>query len=250
MNPFSNEYFQLELANFCVPEKTLGNAKIIKKDVYGRIEGYMYRDLDELLDIPVLYVDGQLWMSITPMEVQSTYMPIVLAEGVVGTGGLGIGYFVQRVLDKPEVDEVIVYETNKDVIALYLDNFGEHPKLEIRNYDMRKMNDQEFDFLFVDLYKHQLDDNIFKDMALFGEHHLIGQYHFWTQEMAMWELAQAGYGDTIPRHWRETYRTFFNAFKRSDKYHLQQITGAGELLYKDLQKHGIISGDGCHWFGL
>ena len=34
--------------------------------------------------------------------------------------GLGFGYFVQRVLEEPEVDHVVVYELREDVLELCL----------------------------------------------------------------------------------------------------------------------------------
>lgn len=46
-------------------------------------------------------------------------MAIQLAHGRVGTAGLRLGYFVQRVLEKPEVECVMVYALNDDVLQLY-----------------------------------------------------------------------------------------------------------------------------------
>lgn len=54
-------------------------------------------------------------------------MPIEKAKGgAVGVAGLGLGYYIKKYFKKDEVKRVDVYETNKNVVDMYLSNFREH----------------------------------------------------------------------------------------------------------------------------
>ena len=69
-------------------------------------------------------------MKISPMEIESSYMFIKYAKGVVGIVGLGLGYVVQELAKKSNVDEIIVvYEQGKRRYRpLYYSNFEEIKK--------------------------------------------------------------------------------------------------------------------------
>ncbi len=46
-----------------------------------------------------------------------------MAKGKVGVVGLGLGYVVEEMAKKPEVEEITVYEISKEIIELYYENF-------------------------------------------------------------------------------------------------------------------------------
>lgn len=215
--PFSNEYFEKELKSFAISPQQYNNIDISFVDVDGRYDGYMYKYFGSLKNIPVLRIDKKLWMSITPMEIQSHYMPILLAGGVVGVGGLGMGYYVQKILNKDTVVQVVVYETDQNIIDLYLKNFGEHPKLEIINQDVLTVKNKEFDFFYMDIYPSGMDDNVFKDMAILCENNMIDIYHFWTLEAFVLELANEKYFSEIPWIWKMRYFPFLSELISSKK---------------------------------
>ena len=99
------------------------------------------------------------------------------SSDLVGVAGLGIGYYVQRILDTEDVAEVIVYEINQNVIDVYLKNFGHHEKVTIKNEDVRTITGEYFDFFYNDIYKNVLDENVIKDMALIINNNEIDRYH-------------------------------------------------------------------------
>lgn len=202
MKPYNNEYYKQQLDNFNnkiktfkkTPEgvfRTISNEDNItidtiklkyKDEINGRIDGYLYKDFTTLNNFPILLENNNVWMSITPMEIDSHWMPIELAWGKVGVAGLGLGYFVQNILEKPEVLEVIVYEINQTIIDLYKQNFGEHEKLTIINKDIMELEDQYFDFFYNDIYRTVFCDDAIDHMKMLLEVNFIDTYFFWGME--------------------------------------------------------------------
>lgn len=73
---------------------------------------------------------GNVWMSLTPNEIISQRRGIELAKGTVVVGGLGLGWFVRKVCEKSNVEQVIVIDQSQEL----LDWCGykvcsEHPKV-------------------------------------------------------------------------------------------------------------------------
>lgn len=62
---------------------------------------------------------GNVWMSLTPNEMISQRKGIELARGTVVVGGLGLGWFVQKICEKPVVDRVIVVERSQELLDWY-----------------------------------------------------------------------------------------------------------------------------------
>lgn len=58
----------------------------------------------------------EIWMSITAMEVMTQRRGLQLATGTVLIGGLGLGWFLRRVCEKPSVKRVIVVEKDRDLL--------------------------------------------------------------------------------------------------------------------------------------
>lgn len=129
----------------------------------------------------------ETWMSITPMEIQSMFLPIEEADGVVWTAGLGIGYYALRVAAKDDVDKVVVYETEPLVVELFERNFGDRPyfdKIEVRHGDFREAlrnnePDQD-DFIFMDVYPTVCCDQALDDAKEFKP--IYSRYWFWNYE--------------------------------------------------------------------
>lgn len=86
----------------------------------GRRRGRVYFTGD--VSIPVLAeVDGRsekpkVWMSLTPSEIMSQRRGVLLATDRVVIGGLGMGWFLNKVCLKPSVTDVIVVERNSHLI--------------------------------------------------------------------------------------------------------------------------------------
>jgi len=180
-NPFSYEYFQKELKFFGVrKDMEQGNVCVKVKQLSGMCSDFLNKNYRIMSDkIPVLFGRETeedswcLWMSITPMEVQSMYLPILEADGTVWTAGLGLGYYPLRVASKDSVDKVIVYETNSDTIKLFKRRYRKRKcfsKIEIREGDFRvdcldKGLPDQADFIFMDVYATRNSDLLKEDAA-------------------------------------------------------------------------------------
>src|SRR5215471_9730041 len=66
----------------------------------------------------VLRRGREVWMSISPMELESQALHLHAAHGDVVIAGLGMGALVYNVLQKPEVTHVTVVERDHEVVAL------------------------------------------------------------------------------------------------------------------------------------
>src|SRR5258708_655534 len=62
--------------------------------------------------------NGEIIMSDTPDEIRDHYDAIYEAKGHVLINGLGLGVYLQAVLNKPEVEHVTVIELSDDVLKL------------------------------------------------------------------------------------------------------------------------------------
>ena len=128
-------------------------------------------------------------MSLAPIEVQSCAVAIAMAHGHVGTAGLGMGYFALRAAAKSDVQEVIVYEQNGDVIAGFNALFGQRPerqKITIIKGDVRaSMHGRSFDMVYMDPYQYLLPDEVVADAQLFRSTNTIGHYRFWGMERVL-----------------------------------------------------------------
>jgi hypothetical protein len=207
-NPFTKEFYEEELQKVTFPPSNNGRVTIDYIIPTGRLDGYMYKDfVVGYPKAPVFKIDGRVWMSITPMEVESHYMPIKLSYGRVGVGGLGLGYYTQRVLDLDKVEEVVVYELDKEVIDTYKQNFGDHPKLTIHNQSALDVQNEEFDFFYMDIYETGGDMDALDHMYQLKMNNIIDTYHFWTMEMFIFAMINEGYTD-LPWEWRKIYFPF------------------------------------------
>lgn len=193
-NPFTDSFVLEEVAFYDLPKPYSKNGvEVALIEPRGRLDDYLNKNwrIPNGL-VPALGVDGSLWMSLAPMEIQSAYVPIAMARGIVGTAGLGLGYFPLRVAGDPGVEEVHVYEQNPRVISFFKETFNGRPeiqKITIHHGDVRELamwNDRKkgpsFDFFFMDVYQTMLPDTVINDIALFQDSASVEEYRFWGQE--------------------------------------------------------------------
>lgn len=247
MHPYSEAYYQRELQSMAALRPNVIGRLVLSRESGPRPElGYIYVELEKdrtpLRDVPVLRLDGQIWMSLTPMEVQSSFLPIGLAHGRVGTAGLGLGYFVQRVLDKPEVEHVVVYEVRQEVLEMYERTFGRHPKLELRHANARLLEGERWDFFYADMYRQLLTPSAIDDMAALYSANHIGAYHWWSMEQAVFEVICAGLAHRLPRWMLEACLPFLRLFAAHSSAETAQLYGCGQTLVEELEQHGLAAG--------
>jgi hypothetical protein len=186
MDPFDVGDLRSEIAWMSVPSYDKDDIRIIHRELQGPLEEYFNKWfwLGELT-VPILKIDGLIWMSLTPMEIQSAWAPLLLAEGIVGTGGLGMGYFALKAAQDDDVAEVHVYEQDERIITYFTDSYSDrdnYDKITIHHMDVRKLKGGVFDTFFMDIYQTMLPDEVIEDSERFLRHNTAGSYRFWGQE--------------------------------------------------------------------
>lgn len=132
---------------------------------YGTI-GYF----DKEVTVPVIYENGNVWMSIVVSEIESMRAPIEKAKGKVITYGLGLGYYPFMASEKENVESVTIIERNPDVIAVFkkviLPHFPHKEKIRIIQADafqyIEQQKDGEYDIAFANFW-----DGFYDGLALY-----------------------------------------------------------------------------------
>ena len=115
---------------------------------------------------PAVLEDGNEWMTLSPVDVDTCDEAIDEAHGKVVTFGLGLGYYAYMVSNKPEVKSITVVEKSPEVIRLFteeiLPRFENKEKVKIVNADAfeyaeKVMSCEKFDYAFVDTWRDASD---------------------------------------------------------------------------------------------
>jgi hypothetical protein len=165
--------------------------------IQGRCDDYLNVNMrfDET-PFPRLCEKGRLWMSLTPMEVQSAALALLLAHGNVVVGGLGLGYYALRAAAKRDVKKVTVYEINPVLIAWFKKAFArrkELAKIEIIEGDLREIcQGVKADLAFIDIYPALLGDEVITDSRLLRRKNQFTQYVYWGWERAWFDAMRHG----------------------------------------------------------
>jgi hypothetical protein len=70
------------------------------------------------------------WMSLTPNEIITLRPGVLRASGTVVVGGLGLGWFLRKVHDRPQVERVVLVEASRELLGWYgHDLCGRLPKV-------------------------------------------------------------------------------------------------------------------------
>lgn len=220
MKPYNKEYVLdvIKEYNNKIKELQIGDFEIKKNHgIQGILKGYMYEMKSEInIDILELRGPSNIWMKLTPLEIESSFMSIKFAKGKVGIVGLGLGYVVQEMAKKKEVTEVVVYEINQDVIDLYYNSFEKNNKIKILCEDAFKAKKDNFDFFYVDIYEYKLTKKVVEDYKAFNNIHNIEEYSFWGMEHF---LLSCRYEEIvwvyIPEHWMNMGRELSEKLEES-----------------------------------
>lgn len=185
-NPFERSFVKRECEFYNLQKYSKDGIKIEMREILGRCDDiFNVNFIIEPLNCPVFTIDGQLWMSLTPMEIQSQYIPIQISEGNVGIAGLGMGYSLLRIMEKGEVTNITVFEKDQRVLDFFKTNFNKregYQKVKFICDDVRSMKNRSFDFFYNDIYKSILEDRSFTDMSLLTKNNNINNYWFWGEE--------------------------------------------------------------------
>ena len=172
----SNPYYR----NVKIPNVKKGTWEL-KSETYPAYRGVIAADMiirDDFSEVPPLgfftedfvfpavLEDGNEWMTLTPVDLDTSDEAIERAHGKVVTFGLGLGYYTYMVSEKEDVDSITVIEKNPDVIALFneyiLPQFSHPEKVRLINTDAfeyaeREMPREGYDVAFVDTWRDASD---------------------------------------------------------------------------------------------
>ena len=120
----------------------------------------------EKFSFPAILEDGNEWMTLTPVDLDTCEEAIAEAKGRVVTFGLGLGYYAYMASEKEEVESVTVVELSPKVISLFkehiLPKMPNRHKINIVNMDAFRyarevMPKENFDLAFVDTWRDASD---------------------------------------------------------------------------------------------
>lgn len=171
----NNPYY----VNVKIPEVKKGRWEL-KKEKYPAYRGVIAADIifdgfreipplgffKEDFEFPAVLEDGNEWMTLTPVDLDTSDEAIERAHGKVVTFGLGLGYYAYMVSCKENVESITVVEKSEDVIALFkefiLPQFSHPEKVKIVNadafeYAKHTMPAEGFDVAFVDTWRDASD---------------------------------------------------------------------------------------------
>lgn len=240
MKPFNKKFIleKLQRYNKLIKNQTCGKYKI-EKSIKSKenINGYMYENQDNYdIEICELLLDDDRLMTLDAREIEGAYEAICRAKGRVGIVGLGLGYVANEIAKKDDVKEVIVYEISKEVVEMYIQNFGKNNKIKIINENALECKSDKFDFFWVDIYGYELNEKIVNDYVMFNKIHDIKEYSFWGMEHF---LLSCSYEEIIwvyvPEEWMAMCKNIYKALNESGyivKYQPIDSNVAGNLLSK------------------
>lgn len=111
----------------------------------------------------ILSHNGNAIMSNTPSECEEHRHAIAAATGRVLITGLGLGMFLQAILEKPDVTRVTVIEKAPEVIELVGPAFANDDRVEIINadaFEWKPPKDAQYDFCWHDIWPSISSENL------------------------------------------------------------------------------------------
>ena len=134
---------------------------------------------DRRFNFPAVLEDGNEWMTLTPVDLDTCEDAIAASHGKVITFGLGLGYYAFMVARKPEVDSITVVEKSPEVIKLFreyvLPHFENPEKLALIEADAfeyaeKVMPGEGYDYAFVDTWRDASDGTPMYERMIALEH--------------------------------------------------------------------------------
>ena len=150
-------------------------------------------------NVRALTRDGDTWMSITPLEIESQAIGVHYATGHVAIFGLGMGWVAAVTAMRDAVTQVTVVERDPDVIALHadLDLFARLPggagdKIRIVEGDALAWEpDAPVDLLMPDIWLYLVSDGRGDEVRQMQANVAAAKIYFWGQELEIARHARA-----------------------------------------------------------
>jgi hypothetical protein len=128
----------------------------LRRQEQPMLRGY-FRGLQTCAENFVLIHDDQVWMSLSPVEIESLAPHVATMRGHVVIAGLGMGLALYNALLRPAVRRVSVLESDSEVIALFAaiagSDWPESGRFSIEQVDAREWRSTEpVDYLYADIW--------------------------------------------------------------------------------------------------
>lgn len=144
----------------------------------------------EFPKFPILSLDGTVYMSGSPAELETQAPHIAAATGCTVIAGGGLGISLYNILAKPDVTEVVLIEIDPDIVD-YLKRVSRSwpgaEKLKLMNRDVfdvkRLCLPEEIDFLFMDIWPTLGSYDAFNDTCTVQKRIKAKCVGFWGQEL-------------------------------------------------------------------
>jgi hypothetical protein len=145
--------------------------------------------------------DGwEVWMSLTPHEIESQELACVHACGHTVVMGLGMGWVAANIALNPAVQLVTIIERDPQVIALFdksgaLDGLPEevHAKLRIIQADaLEWVPDQPVDLLYIDIWRDLDELQVMAQLRTIQQQVEADMIYFWGQEIKLFKSLGEG----------------------------------------------------------
>ncbi len=161
----------------------------------------------EDFEFPAVLEDGNEWMTLTPVDLDTCDSAIERAHGRVVTFGLGLGYYTYMVSCKENVDSITVVEKSPDVIELFkryiLPQFSNPEKVRIVNedaflYAKHTMPGEKFDVAFVDTWRDASDGAPMYERMMELEHLSPDtEFIYWIENFLVSRLRAVKFADMM-----------------------------------------------------
>ena len=157
----------------------------------------------ESFKFPAILENGNEWMTLTPVDLDTCEDAIKAAKGKVVTFGLGLGYYAYMVSEKPEVESVTVVELSSEVIGLFekhiLPKMPNRNKIRIINcdafeYAKNQMPKERFDLAFVDTWRDASDGApMYRKMKKLEELSPDTKFMYWIENFLISRIRAENY---------------------------------------------------------
>lgn len=214
-----NKYYQ----NIHIPDVKDGRWEL-KWQTYPAYRAFIAGDMiikDNLREIPPLgffaedfsfpavLEDGNEWMTLTPVDLDTSEEAIAKARGRVLTLGLGLGYFTYMASEKHEVESVTVVELSEDVIRLFntylLPQFPNAHKIKIIKgdaiaYAEEQMAKEGYDFVFADTWRDASDgEPMYRRLKACEERCPCTEFCYWIENFLISRVRAITFGEMLDR---------------------------------------------------
>ncbi len=203
-----NPYYK----NIKLPDVKIG-AWEFRNEIYPAYRGVICDDMQICADFteipplgfftsdfafPAVLEDGNEWMTLTPVDLDTCEEAIREAHGRVVTFGLGLGYYAYMASLKDTVESVTVIEKSPSVIELFnryiLPQFSHPEKVRIINEDAfeyaeTKMGQEHYDLAFVDTWRDASDGApMLRRMKMLEKHSPSTKFLYWIERFLLSRL--------------------------------------------------------------